>query len=328
MKMKILKTLCIIWLLHLPACATTEKEFSVVVPPPKSKVALKNTTRSTNLSGINQSSVTGSVPPQSLTVTSPALDALPATLSAFKLPVDIASQNRVALVIGNANYQHTTSLRNPYNDASAIASSLRELGFDVVLGTDSTKSQLDEDIKSFSSKASGADVALFYYSGHAMQIDGKNWMVPVDAHLRSPSDVSLHANAMDLVLEQMGAKATLNLVFLDACRDNPFQSTMYADSRSAAKTKGLSRIADREGELYVAFATAPGEVALDGDGNFSPFSEAIIRHIKTPAIDIDELMRRVRKDVKNQTAGKNIKQIPWNNSSLTERFYFAGAPVS
>jgi len=323
--MKILRALCVVWLAYLPACATTQNEITVNVPQPKSRIVLKDATRSTREPAITTAhSTQQSLPDQSL----PPLSAQRDPASTLNLPADILDQKRVALVIGNANYQHTTSLRNPYNDASGIARSLRELAFDVVLGTDSTKSELDDAIKSFSRKASGADVALFYYSGHAIQIEGKNWMVPIDAQLQSPSDVSLHANAMDLVLEQMGAKAALNLVFLDACRDNPFLSNMYADSKSAGQTKGLSRIADREGELYVAFATAPGEVALDGDGNYSPFSEAIIRHIKTPAIDIDELMRRVRKDVKNQTTDKNIKQIPWNNSSLTERFYFAGTPVS
>ena len=126
---------------------------------------------------------------------------------------------------------------------------------------------------------------------------------------------------MDVVLEQMRSKAAISLVFLDACRDNPFLSTLHADSRSASQSRGLSRIESQEGELHVAFATAPGEVALDGSGDYSPFSEAILRHIKTPAIDIDELMRRVRKDVKAATHNQRIRQSPWSNTTLTERFY-------
>lgn len=163
-----------------------------------------------------------------------------------------------------------------------------------------------------------------------MQIDGKNWIVPVDAQIQTKTDLSLHTNAMHVVIEQMTSKSKINLVFMDACRDNPFVSKVHSDTRSANQSRGLSRIGDSEGdgELYVAFATAAGEVALDGDGNYSPFSEAILRHIKTPEIDINELMRRVRKEVKSKTSNKKIRQIPWSNTALTEQFYFAGSPLS
>lgn len=232
-----------------------------------------------------------------------------------------ANQKRIALVVGNSSYTGVSPLRNPVNDANAITKALQGVGFEVVLGTDRTKVQLDAAVAEFSNKARGADVALYYYSGHAMQVEGRNWMLPIDAQPESPSDMAIMANPMDTVFKQMSEKAKVSIMMLDACRNNPFATQMASNTRSAPLTRGLSR-PRVNGEVYLAFATAPGEVALDGDGDYSPFSEAVLRHIQKPGIELDEMMRLVRRDVKANTSSEKIQQIPWSNSSLTEQFFF------
>lgn len=315
----------VLWLAAVcSSCAVSDAPLTVNLPAERPAIALEDASErsiSAYSSGIVDNSQWTSSP-------LPALSTLAPEPVMRDEPVQppLSGQNRVAMVIGNSNYRNTSTLKNPHNDATGIGSALRELGFDVVFGTDRTKQQLDEDIRQFSSRATGADVALFFYSGHALQIDGKNWMLPVDANVQSPADVELQANSMDLVMRQMTTKAGLNIVLLDACRDNPFASAMYTGSKGNGNTRGLSR-SSVSGEMYVAYATAPGEVAFDGRGDYSPFSEAILRHIKKPGVDLDELMRLVRKDVKTVTSEERVKQVPWSNSSLTQEFYFSPLPA-
>lgn len=260
------------------------------------------------------SSARGSAPAHPLAVLLAAL-----TLLAWHGPA--AAEKRVALVIGNSAYQHTPALKNPSNDASDVASKLRGLGFDVIDGTDLTKSEMESRIRSFAAKLQNADVGLFFYAGHGLAVDGKNYLAPVDAKLESETDLDFEAVELDLVLKQMERNSRVSLVFLDACRDNPMAVSLASASRSLAVARGLARV-DRAVGMMIAFSTQPGNVALDGEGRNSPFTDALLHHIDTQGESVNDLMIDVRKDVLQATDGK---QVPWENSSLTGQFFFKPA---
>lgn len=231
---------------------------------------------------------------------------------------------RVALVVGNAAYEHAAPLANPKNDAEDMAALLRRLGFQVTAGLDLTDAALKDRVRTFSRQARAAKVALFFYAGHGLQVDGVNYLVPVDAHLAEEADLPLEALALDLVLERM--EGGTNLVFLDACRDNPFARSWAGAGRSTSVGRGLTRVgkATREGEasgsgLFIAFATDPDRIAADGEGRNSPFTAALKRHIETPGLEINALLTEVRRTVLDSTG--NV-QRPWSNSSLSDAFYF------
>jgi tetratricopeptide (TPR) repeat protein len=245
--------------------------------------------------------------------TSPAPTAAPTSPSLVTaLPTD--SRRRVALVIGNGKYQFATPLPNPPNDASDIANALRKLGFDVVEGRDLDRPGMDNAIRQFSRKLDGADIALFFYAGHGLQVNGKNYLVPVDAKLERPGDLALDAVDIGNVLAQMEAEKRVNLIFLDACRDNPLARSLARSlgTRSSAVGQGLASIQSAIGTM-IAYATQPDNVALDGEGRNSPFTTALLKHIVTPGLEIGTLMRRVRADV---IAATREKQVPWDHSSL------------
>jgi uncharacterized caspase-like protein len=231
------------------------------------------------------------------------------------------ADKRVALVIGNSAYQHTATLKNPSNDATDIASKLRALGFDVIDGTDLPKDEMEQRIRAFADKLQGSDVGLFFYAGHGLAADGRNFLAPVDAKLQSETDLDFEAVELNLVLKQMERNARVSLVFLDACRDNPLATNLAALSRSTQVTRGLARV-DRAVGMMIAFSTQPGNVALDGDGRNSPFTSALLSHIDTEGTTINDMMIDVRKDVLKATDGK---QVPWENSSLTGQFFFKPA---
>ena len=223
--------------------------------------------------------------------------------------------HRVALVIGNSNYAAVAPLRNPKNDATDMAAKLRKLGFDVVEGTDVTRRGMDEVIRDFGRKLDGADLALFFYAGHGLQVGGKNYLVPIDAKLERPGDLALDAVDVSVVLAQMEAEKRVNLVLLDACRDNPLSRSLSRSlgTRSASVGQGLATIQSAIGTM-IAYATQPDNVALDGSGRNSPFTTALLKYIDTPGADITTVMRRVRADV---IAATKEKQVPWDHSSLT-----------
>jgi hypothetical protein len=236
-----------------------------------------------------------------------------------------SAEKRVALVIGNSSYTNTTPLRTPVNDAVDIASALARLGFDVIRGTDLDNAGMREKVRLFSERLVGADVGLFYYGGHGIQVSGKNYLVPVDAKLNATSDLDFVAMDLDLVLRNMERETQTNIVFLDACRDNPLVANLAKSmgTRSSAITRGLARVESGVGTL-IAFATEPGNVALDGVGRNSPFAAALLRTIERPGIPISDVMISVRREVLRET-GK--RQVPWDHSSLTGQFYFT-APAS
>ena len=237
------------------------------------------------------------------------------------------ANERVALVVGNAAYEHAPPLANPKNDAEDMAALLRRLGFQVTAGLDLTDAALEDRVRAFSRQARAAQVALFFYAGHGLQVDGDNYLVPVDAHLADEADLPFEALQLDLVLKRMGGGT--NLVFLDACRDNPFARGWEGAGRSTAVGRGLRRVGEASGSgLFIAFATDPDRIAADGEGRNSPFTAALKRHIETPGLEINGLLTEVRKTVLASTG--NI-QRPWSNSSLSDAFYFvpgAAPPAS
>jgi Caspase domain len=241
-----------------------------------------------------------------------------ATAVCFTTPV--RAEKRVALVIGNSAYKNVTPLDNPRNDARLIADTLRALGFAVVGGSaqlDLDKSQFDHAVQSFSDQIQGADVGLFYYAGHGVQVRGSNYLVPVTANPTRESDVDFQLIDTALVLRQMeGAGTKLNIVILDACRNNPF------GGRGLRATEGgLAQMRAPEGTL-ISYATQPGSVARDGaDGN-SPYTRALAEAIRKPGQDIFQTFNTVGLAVKLVTAGS---QQPWVSSSpIAGNFYFAG----
>jgi tetratricopeptide (TPR) repeat protein len=225
-------------------------------------------------------------------------------------PVD----RRVALVIGNSKYQHAVQLPNPSNDAADISQALRKLRFDVIEGRDLDRRGMEDRIRAFGRKVEGADLALLFYAGHGMQVGGKNYLVPVDAKLERTGDLSLDTIELGQIIAQMEAEKRVNLIFLDACRDNPLARSFARSlgTRSTAVGSGLAAIHSAVGTM-IAYATQPDNVALDGSGRNSPFTAALLKHIATPRLEISALMKRVRADV---IAATHEKQVPWDHSSL------------
>lgn len=230
-----------------------------------------------------------------------------------------SSQNRIALVIGNSAYSYAQRLSNPSNDAEAIASALRRIGFNVIYGIDLDYFEMQSILEKFSDAIYDADTALFFYAGHGIQTDGRNYLIPVDAKLRRWSDLRFRAVDIDVFLDEM-RETDVDILFLDACRDNPFDIAFErGGNRSVTPARGLAEITDPKGS-FIAFATEPGNVALDGKGKHSPFTESLLRHIETPNLEIGAMMARVRVDVLKMTDGK---QHPWSSSSLVGEYFLA-----
>jgi hypothetical protein len=232
--------------------------------------------------------------------------------------------DKVALVIGNGRYVNATPLPNPPNDARAVAAALASVGFEVMQGEDLDRTAMERLLRGFLDKADGAKVALVFYAGHGMQVDGRNYLVPVDAKLEKASDLNFETVELDKILGSLDDPARATVVILDACRDNPlarsFRSRVGA-SRSAAVGSGLAGYSSLGTGTLIAFATAPGQTALDGQGSNSPFTQALVKHLRTPNLEVRQMLTRVRADVASATGNK---QIPWDNSSLLGDVFLAG----
>ena len=237
------------------------------------------------------------------------------------------AEKRVAFVVGNGAYKNVAQLPNPPIDAKAIAGVLRNVGFEVVEGTNLTRDKMTEKLLDFGKKAQGADVAVFFYAGHGIAISGTNYLLPVDADIKSEMDVKLGAAInIDLTLDQTMSDAKVKLVFLDACRDNPFAAKIKSNSatRSVSVQTGLAEMKSGEGTL-IAFATGPGQTALDGqEGTNSPFTRALIANIAQPGVEIQQAMTKVRAQVNEET---NKGQLPWGHTNLIGSVYLNGAPA-
>lgn len=225
-----------------------------------------------------------------------------------------ASSRRVALVIGNSAYQRVLPLSNPASDAAAIAGLLREAKFDSVdLRQDLAGSDLRRAVSEFFDQTSNADVAVIYYAGHGIEVDGVNFLIPVDAALARDRDVYDEAISLDRVLQAVDSAKKLRLIILDACRDNPFTKTMKRALSSRAISRGLVGIEPAKPNTLIAFAAKAGSTASDGDGRNSPFTKALLRHLTTPGLDVRIALGRVRDEVLTAT---NDKQEPFVYGSL------------
>src|ERR1700704_6179650 len=231
------------------------------------------------------------------------------------------ADRRVAFVVGNGAYKNVQALPNPPIDAKSMAGVLRNVGFEVVEGTNLTRDKMTERLLEFGKKAQGADVALFFYAGHGIAISGTNYLLPIDADIKSEMDVKLGAAInIDLTLDQTMSDAKVKLVFLDACRDNPFAAKIKSNSatRSVSVQSGLAEMKSGEGTL-IAFATGPGQTALDGqEGTNSPFTRALMANIATPGVEIQQAMTKVRAQVNEET---NKGQLPWGHTNLIGSVY-------
>lgn len=224
-----------------------------------------------------------------------------------------AAEQRAALVIGNAAYG-ASPLKNPVNDAADVAANLLRLGFSVTLKQDASHQEMEEAIREFGELLRKGGVGLFFYAGHGVQIGGRNYLLPVGARIKKEMDFKFKAVDVEEVLAEMGnAGNPLNIVILDACRDNPYGRSFRSASR------GLAIISDAPRGTFISYSTSPGRVAVDGAGRNSPYTESLLRHINTPGLPIEEVFKSVRKDMGKKTRGQ---QVPWELSSLEGQFFF------
>ena len=218
---------------------------------------------------------------------------------------------RYALVIGNGSYKNVP-LNNPVNDANDIANTLQELDFDVSKMINASKQEIINSIRNFENKITFSDVALFYYSGHGLQVNGINYIIPIGSDISSENEVEFEAVALNRIMSKL-EKARINIIILDACRDNPYKGFRSTE-------KGLAILTSKTEGTFIAYSTAPGKVAIDGTGRNSPYTKNLIEKIHTLDLEIEDVFKEVRKAVKQET---NSKQIPWDSSSLTDDFIFA-----
>jgi hypothetical protein len=230
------------------------------------------------------------------------------------------ADKRVALVIGNSAYQNTAPLATPKNDAEDMAARLTSLGFRVISGQDLDKSGMDEKIAEFAEALRGADVAVFFYAGHGLQLGGQNYLVPVGAKTLSNSSLDFEAVRLGLVQRAMELAAKRSIIFLDACRDNPLARNLARamGTPGVEMPRGLAAVKAAVGTL-VSFSTQPGFVARDGEGRNSPFAKALVRHLGDSA-SLSDILITVRHEVVDATQGQ---QVPWEHSALRARFYFS-----
>ena len=232
----------------------------------------------------------------------------------FTLVSAEAAQNRTALVIGNSDYADAP-LKNPANDARDMASTLKQLGFDVIERINANQQQMEEAIDAFGRKLElKKGVGLLYYAGHGIQSAGENYLIPVSASIDRETDLRYKAVNAGKILDEMGyANNGLNIAILDACRNNPLTRSFRSSAR------GLTRVNNAPKGLFLAYSTDPGNVAMDGDGRNSPFTAELIRAIKQQGLPIEQVFKQVRRNVETKSRGK---QTPFTTSSLSGDFYF------
>lgn len=239
----------------------------------------------------------------------------------------VLAESRVALVVGNSAYQSTTPLANPLNDARDMSAALKSVGFDVVEALDADKRKLDGAMRAFTDKLTNADIALFFYAGHGLQVGLQNYLVPVDAKLERERDLEFETVKLEFVLRQMEIEreGKTTIVILDACRDNPLSRNLARTmgTRSTSIGRGLAAASTGLG-TFIAYSTQPGNVALDGQGRNSPFTAALVKHMGVKGHNLPATMIEVRKDVVAATDGK---QVPWDHSALTGDFFFVPGAV-
>jgi uncharacterized caspase-like protein len=251
-----------------------------------------------------------------------------------------AAGRRLALVIGNSTYQHVSELTNPQNDAADVADKLRKLSFDVMLGTNLTRDQMHEAFENFAEQLQPGDEGLFFYAGHGISLSGENFLIPVDMPAEiKVEDEAASKEALDNSLVNMASviepmqKAKLGMIFLDACRNTPSKEELGLQIvaqdgatrklRSLSFHRGISKVnvtsTSGASGIFRAYATQPNNVSDDGGGRNSPFTKALLKHLGTPGLDVHQMMIKVRLDVQTETSNR---QIPWEESALTDTYYF------
>jgi uncharacterized caspase-like protein len=236
------------------------------------------------------------------------------------------ADRRVALVVGNSAYSNAASLRNPRNDASDMAETLKKLGFEVELGLDLDQQNFAVTIEKFARALDGADVGLFFYAGHGLQLNDKNYLVSINARLENEFLLSSETIGLEAIVRLMESKTAVNLVFLDACRNNPLAENLRrgleVTKRSANLGRGLARIEPTSRDTLIAFAAAPGQVAADGNDRNSPFTASLLKNLPRPAVEVSVMLKEVSADVRRATANA---QRPQQLSDMSRTFYFASA---
>jgi hypothetical protein len=221
-----------------------------------------------------------------------------------------APEKRTALVIGNSDYE-IGSLTNPVNDAVDMASTLKRLGFEVILKKNIRHRDMEEAIEDFGNRLKRGGVGLFYYAGHGIQINGVNYIIPIGAKIKKESDVKFEAVDANRILDEMGnANNGLNIIILDACRDNPLARNFRSSNR------GLAVISSAPEGSFISYATGPGQVAMDGEKRNSPYTAALLKYMNVPGLPIERVFKNVRISL------ESLKQTPWELSSLKGEFFF------
>ena len=242
-----------------------------------------------------------------------------------------AAEKRVALVIGNNAYANAPALPNPKQDASDIADALGRLGFTVTKKLDATGVDMRRALVAFGRDAQGADMAAVFFAGHGMEIGGDNWLIPVDAEMRSDTDAESEAVSLRSAMTQVAKAKNLGMVILDACRNNPFANTMQRTFATRAVERGLARVEPPSDNILIAYAARDGTTAADGAGKNSPFTTALLKNLETPGLDVRFLFSNVRDDVMNAT--KRAQQpfwyasLPGGQIFLKEAVLVAAKPV-
>lgn len=232
---------------------------------------------------------------------------------------------RVALLIGNSGYDHVSRLTNPKNDATVLARKFRDMGFDqVTLKLDLDTTAMRRALGQFSRDAAGADTAVIYFAGHGIEVDGANYLIPTDAKLSHVDDVDFEAIELRKLMRSLNRAKNLKLVILDACRNNPFMNNMEGVGGGRSVGRGLARVSPSGSDTLVAYASREGTIAADGEGDHSPFAQALINHVATPGLDVRLLFGRVRDDVLEATGRK---QEPFTYGSLPGKRIFLAAPA-
>lgn len=242
----------------------------------------------------------------------------------FTVSASAATQTKVALIIGNGAYKDVPELTNPTNDATAVAGAFLRLGFSVRLVTDASYDDMRRALLEFSQKARDSEMAIVFFAGHGIELGGENWLIPVDAELKTDLDTEQEAISLRSVMLMVSAASKLGVVVLDACRNNPFTNRIKRSIATRAVTRGLSRV-EPINNVLVAYAAKDGTTASDGSGDHSPFTAALLKHIETPGLEVTFLFRNVRDDAMAATGNE---QQPFVYGSLSkEAIYFKPPPA-
>lgn len=228
------------------------------------------------------------------------------------------AEGRVALVIGNGDYVNAKSLPNPGNDATDVSDSLKRLGFSVTTVLDGTYNDIRQAVRSFNIQVQGAEIGLIYYAGHGMELGGENWLIPVDADLKSDVDVANSAISLKTIMQSVSRATGLGLVILDACRDNTFAAKIAPSKLTRSVERGFARV-EPTTNVLVAYAAKDGTTAKDGEGRNSPYTAALLRNLERPGLEVGQMFRRVRDEV---VASSNRQQQPFVYGSLSSRPFY------